>query len=201
MVLKLRLNRNLYAGFAVGKPASDAYTKSMTIIEWVNAVIVALGLPAIIVVLVAIGRKLQVLDTLQSEVERNIRPDLKDVRERFATLEGKTAGLFQAQSPISLTEAGRRYLAHSGLQEFIDENQDDLMHQGEHDRKLESPYDVQQFAFEFFDQLTLPDDLENEVKTFAYNHGVSMDSMRRIGGIYFRDLCLQAHGFKSEDLD
>lgn len=173
----------------------------MQIIEWVNAIVVAVGLPAIICVLVVIGRKLQVLETLQHEVEDNIRPDLKDVRERFATLEGKTAGLFQSQSPISLTEAGRRYLAQSGLEEFIDDNIDDLQEQCDHDSTMSTPYDVQQISFEFMDTLSLPDELEQQVKTFAFNHGVSMDSMRRIGGIYFRDLCLVAHGFKSEDLD
>lgn len=179
----------------------NRYTKTMQIIQWVNALVVAIGLPAIVAALVIIGRKLQVLDDLHREVEHNIRPDLKDVRERFATLEGKTAGLFQAQSPINLTEAGRRYLEHSGLQTFIDENKEELMEQCEHDKTMQTPYDVQQIAFEFLDALSLPDDLEQQVKTFAFNHGVSMDSMRRIGGIYFRDICLVTHGFRSEDLD
>jgi hypothetical protein len=167
----------------------------------VNAAIVAIGLPTIVSALIYIGRKLQVLDNLKMEVDTNIRPDLKDVRERLATWEGKSAGLYQSQSPISLTKEGRRYLLESGLLSFIDENQEELMQQCDHERSMQTPYDVQQVAFEFFDELDLPDDIEQQVKTFAYNHGVSMDSMRRIAGIYFRDLCLKAHRLSVKEID
>lgn len=173
----------------------------MTALQWVNTAIVAIGLPTIVSALIYIGRKLQVLDNLKDEVDTNIRPDLKDVRERLATWEGKNAGLYQSQSPISLTKEGKRYLQESGLLAFIDENQDDLMLQCDHDRTMQTPYDVQQISFEFFDELDLPDEVEQEVKTYAYNHGVSMDSMRRIGGIYFRDLCLEAHRLNPNEID
>ena len=172
----------------------------MTALEWVNTFIVALGLPTVLGAFLYIGRKLQVLETLKKEVDDNIRPDLKDVRERLATWEGKNAGLYQAQSPISLTEQGVRYLEQSGLKAFIDEHHDALMQQVDHDRSMQSPYDVQQIAFEFFDELELPDSLEKKTKNFAFNHGISMDALRRIGGIYFRDLCLTAHNFRAEDL-
>jgi len=173
----------------------------MTVLQWVNTAIVAIGIPTVVSALIYIGRKLQVLDNLQSEVDINIRPDLKDVRERLATWEGKNAGLYQSQSPISLTKEGKRYLQESGLLRFIDENQEELMQQCDHDRAMQTPYDVQQIAFEFFDELDLPDDVELQVKTFAFNHGVSMDSMRRIGGIYFRDLCLKAHRLNPSEID
>ena len=132
----------------------------MTALQWVNAAIVAIGLPTIVSALIYIGRKLQVLDNLKDEIDANIRPDLKDVRERLATWEGKSAGLYQSQSPISLTKEGRRYLQESGLLRFIDENQEDLMQQCDHDRSMRTPYDVQHIAFEFFDELELPDDVE-----------------------------------------
>jgi len=173
----------------------------MSVLEWVNAAIVALGLPTVLGAFLYVGRKLETLDTLKSEVDNNIRPDLKDVRERLSLWEGKTAGLYQAQSPISLTEQGRAYLHQSGLKTFIDEHREALMQQVDHDSSMQSPYDVQQISFEFFDELDLPDSLEKRAKNFAYNHGISMDALRRIGGIYFRDLCLVAHNFKVDDID
>lgn len=179
----------------------EIYTYNMDALEWVNTLVVALGLPTVLGAFLYIGRKLQALETLKKEVDDNIRPDLKDVRERLATWEGKSAGLYQAQSPISLTEQGRAYLRDSGLKDFIDENTDGLMQQVEHEQTVQTPYDVQQVAFEFFDELDLPDSLEKRAKNFAFNHGVSMDALRRIGGIYFRDLCLAEHNFNAKDLD
>lgn len=173
----------------------------MTALEWVNTVVVALGLPTVLGAFLYVGRKLQMLDSMKHEIDDNIRPDLKDVRERLATWEGKNAGLYQAQSPISLTDQGREYLYKSGLRDFVDENKDGLMQQVEHEQTMQSPYDVQQIAFEFFDELDLPDSVEKRAKTFAFNHGISMDSLRRIGGIYFRDLCLAEHNFKADDLE
>lgn len=173
----------------------------MTALEWVNTVVVALGLPTVLGAFLYIGRKLQLLDNLKNEIDDNIRPDLKDVRERLATWEGKTAGLYQSQSPISLTEQGRKYLQKSGLKAFIDENKEGLMQQVQHEQTMQSPYDVQQIAFEFFDELDLPDSLEKRTKNFAFNHGISMDALRRIGGIYFRDICLAEHNFNAADLD
>jgi len=170
-------------------------------LQWVNTIVVLLGLPAIIASLIFIGRKLQTLDSLKKEVDDNIRPDLKDVRERFATLEGKSSALFQTHSPISLTPKGEQYLKESGLKVYIDEHQDDLMEECGLNKKMETPYDVQQVAFEFFSEHDFPQDVEDKVKTYAYEQGVSLEALRRTAGIYFRDLGLAASGFNSNDMD
>ena len=169
----------------------------MTSPELINAI----GIPSMVAALIFIGAKLNTLNRVQKDIEDVIKPDLKDVRERFATLEGKAAGLFDNHSPISLTASGRKYLQESGLQAYIDTHRDELMHQCDHDKTMRTPYDVQQVAFAFFDEYIFPDDIEMKLKNYAFNHGASMDSMRRIGGIYFRDLCLQTHGFHEAELD
>lgn len=175
--------------------------EQVTALQWINTIIITVGVPAIIGSLIFIGQKLQVLQTLKKEIEDNIRPDLKDVRERFATLEGKTSELFQARSPINLTEKGKRYLQDSGLRAYIDEHRTELMDECDLNQKMETPYDVQQIAFEFFSEHDFPQNVEDQVKTYAFNHGVSMGALRRTAGIYFRDICLKAQGFTSADLD
>lgn len=160
-----------------------------------------IGIPAIILALLYIGAKIQVLDDLKTDLENNIKPDLKDVRERFAALEGKTAGLFEQHSPISLTVKGNEYLKNSSLKEFIDINTDMLIAGCSQKGKMETPYDVQQSVFDFFDSYIMPDEVENKVKTYAFNQGINMDIMRRVGAIYFRDICLDKLGFSREDLD
>jgi hypothetical protein len=58
-------------------------------LQWINLLIVVVGVPIIAAALVAIGRKLQILDHLQGEVNSKMRPDLKDIRESFSVLEAR----------------------------------------------------------------------------------------------------------------
>lgn len=167
----------------------------MNVLEWANAIIVALGLPAIVAGLIFVGRKLEIIDTIKKEIDGNLRPDIQNVRERIATLEGRTSMLFQTNSPISLTAKGRQYLHESGLKDFIDQQKSSLMEQCDHRRSMKTAYDVQQIAFAFFDELTLPEDLEIAMKNIAFNQGISMSELRRTGGLYFRDLCLKHFGY------
>src|SRR5947208_2955871 len=107
----------------------------MTSAELINAI----GIPAVVASLIYIGAKLNTLDVLKKDVDENIKPDLKDVRERFATWEGKAAGFFETHSPISLTEKGRRHLEQSGLKDYIDENAEALMDACDHDNTMKTP--------------------------------------------------------------
>jgi hypothetical protein len=169
----------------------------MTGAELINAI----GIPSVIAALIYIGAKLNTLDTLKNELNSNIKPDLKDVRERLATFEGKSAGIYMAQSPISLTGVGQTYLDESGLQKYIDDNKKVLLDQCDHTNTMQTPYDVQEVAFSFFDKHEFPKKVDDALKTYAFNHGVSMDIIRRIAGIYFRDICLREHNFDSAELD
>jgi hypothetical protein len=177
------------------------YTMLMTALQWVNAIIVFLGIPTIAGVLILIGRKLELLDGLKDELRDNIKPDLKDVRERFSALEGKTSGLFQSQSPISLTPKGTEFLIASKLKEYIDSNKELLNSACSQKGSMDTPYDVQQSVFEFFDNFEFPQETEKSLKTYAFDQGASMDALRRIGAIYFRDICLRQSGFSADDLD
>ncbi len=126
-----------------------------------------------------------------------IRESLQDIRERFARLEGSLSGAFQAQSPISLKAAGIKALEESGLKKWVDDHKEELFAQCS---PFDNPYDIQERAFQLFDQLHFGD-FEENLKRAAFEHGWGIDIMKRIGGIYFRDLCLQAKNFKLEDLD
>lgn len=55
----------------------------MDLITTINAVVVTLGIPTIVGTLIFIGGKLKTLDNIEDDIRSNIRPDLKDVRERF----------------------------------------------------------------------------------------------------------------------
>ena len=137
-----------------------------------------------------IGTRLSAVTTTVEGLER-----------RFTNLEGRMDNSFAASSPISLLEKGQKILQDSGLKEFVDENKDSLSESCNSRMKMKNPYDIQIAAFNFFDDYKFEESFEQQLKTTSFNYGVTMSSVRRIAGIYFRDVCLSQKGFRPEDLD
>lgn len=128
-----------------------------------------------------------------------IEANIKSIFESIKRLDNRIDKGYSSASPIRLSTKGESILNESGLQEFVDVHKDDLISQCDK-TKMTNPYDIQESAFKFFDELKIPE-LEDKMKTAAFNHGVDLNTVRRIGGIYFRDACLRAHNYKPEDLD
>ena len=126
-----------------------------------------------------------------------VETEVKGFEKRFINLEGRLDNAFSSASPISLKESGKKALEASGLKEWIHEHQERLLTSC---AELDNPYDVQEASFQLFDEMGFGD-LEGKLKQTAFNNGWNMSTMRRIGGIYFRDICLENKGFKPEDLD
>lgn len=123
-----------------------------------------------------------------------------NLETRFTNLEGRMDNSFAASSPIALLEKGNKILNNSGLKEYIDKNKDSFLKICKSKKQMNTQYDIQSVAFDFFDEHDFTD-YEDKLKKTAYEYGVSIDIMRRISGIYFRDICLREHGFCPEDLD
>lgn len=119
---------------------------------------------------------------------------------RLTNLEGRLDNAFASRSPVALLPKGQIILEDSGLKKYIDDKKEELLAQCRSKNEMTNPYDIQDVAFKFFDQINF-EEFESSLKNSAFKHGVSMDTVRRIGGIYFRDICLTAHNFKPEDLD
>ncbi|MFA6158433.1 MAG: hypothetical protein WC763_02290 [Candidatus Paceibacterota bacterium] len=60
----------------------------MNTLEWINTLVVMIGLPTIVGALLSIGGKLKTISDFEEDIKGNIKPDLKDIRERFFVLEG-----------------------------------------------------------------------------------------------------------------
>jgi len=140
------------------------------------------------------------IDEMEKDIGE-IKPDLKDIRERFAGLEGKLSGSLGSASPIHLKPKGTTILEKSGLKKYIDDNKTDLLSKCQSKEQMITPYDIQTATFKFFDEMQFEKEFEDKLKTTAYEEGVSLDVVRRVGGIYFRDICLHTLGHKPEDLD
>jgi hypothetical protein len=122
------------------------------------------------------------------------------IKESITKLEGRMDNAFGSTSPVKLLPKGVDVLEKSGLKEFIDKNKDSLTKKCKMMKSLVNQYDIQETAFECFDTLDFGD-FEPKLKETSYNYGMSIETIRRIGGIYFRDILLSENKFTPEDLD
>ena len=159
---------------------------------------------SVVVFLVGLGVSWGTLTTkighIVSSIKDKIEPDLKDVRERFAALEGSLGKTFASASPVKLLARGEQILKESGLKKYIDENQKTLLEQFKSACITKNQYDIQDQSFRFFDELDFGI-FDDQIKKTAFDYGMNIATIRRIGGIYFRDIALLEAGFKPEDLD
>jgi len=126
-----------------------------------------------------------------------VKDTLKEIKNDS---DGKRIQAFGTQSPITLLDKGKTILLDSGLKAYIDRNQDELIRQSCKGNKFDNPYDIQERAFDFFDSYNFGA-FEKNLKETAFNNGVSIELVRRVGGIYFRDILLAEFNFKPADLD
>jgi len=129
-----------------------------------------------------------------TKVETNV----EGFDKRLTNIEGRMDASFGNGSPIKLLAKGELILEKSGLKKYIDDNFQSLKRQC--GAEMDNPYDIQNSAFTYFEKLDFGA-LEAQIKTTAFEQGVGLPVIRRIGGIYLRDLCLKEAGFKLEDLD
>ena len=107
---------------------------------------------------------------------------------------------FGSSSPINLNATGEKWLIDSGLKEYLDDQKSELMKICEEKRGT-NPYEVQQHIFSAFDTLVFKPDFENKLKKFAFEQGTTMNLIRRVGAIYFRNVCLTDFDMNKEDID
>lgn len=145
--------------------------------------------------------KEETLFAIQKSIDDEIRPDLKDVRERFFVLEGKTANMFQTASPVELLAKGKEFLEKTGLEAYIDAHFDQFFAYCSENLKMKTAYDIQNSIFDYFETVELEKEFEKTLKEFAYQEGISLDVARRIGAIYLRNRTLERLKMHKEDID
>ena len=69
------------------------------------------------------------------------------------------------------------------------------------EKKDTNPYEIEQHIFKVFDTLDFESGFEDKLKEFAFQKGTTMNIIRRVGAIYFRNICLDEYKMKREDID
>jgi hypothetical protein len=107
---------------------------------------------------------------------------------------------YVVHSPVNLNATGKLWITESGLRSYIDENKEVFLKTCE-EKKETNPYEVQKHIFKLFDEIKFDPAFEDKLKKFCYERGTTMSVIRRIGGIYLRNLCLERFNMKKEDID
>jgi hypothetical protein len=144
----------------------------------------------------------EIKDTLKDE----IKPDLKDVRERFFTIEEKVNTLWRdkfapANSPRQLNSMGKNILIGSGIKEIIDEKKSQLSDLIKA-KKITNAYDAEEAVLSIV--MDLPKhcpDMVEKLKGGAFLVGADVGAVLFVGGIYLRNEIFPTLGFSLGDLD
>lgn len=169
-------------------------TTHMTILE----IILSIGIPTIVIALIYIGRKLQILDSVEKTVD--------SIYDRFIKTEERVETLWKdkvapAHSPRRLNEYGQKILAESSIKEIIDEKKGVLLEIIKK-QDIKNAYDAEQAILSVAEELTKHcPDIIDKLKTGAFNAGASLDTVLLVGGIYLRDLVFPDLGFSVEQID
>ncbi len=163
----------------------------------IENIITTVGIPVIVMALIYIGRKLQVLDTVENKIE--------SIYDRFIKTEQQVETLWKdkyapTSSPRQLNERGKRILEQSGIKEIVDEKKDTLTTLVR-EKKPQSAYDTEQVIMSVMSEFPkYCPDMNDRLKDGAFKSGESIETLLFVGGIYLRNEIFTELGFKLDDI-
>jgi len=162
-----------------------------------QTIISVIGIPTIVIALIYIGKKLQILDTVEI--------DIKSIRDRFIVVEERVKTLWKdevapAHSPRRLNERGTNILNGSGVKDIIDEKKNGLLAVLK-EKKLKNPYDAEQCILQVVSDFKKDNDVVEKLKIGAFSVGADIDTVLLVGGLYLRDLIFPDLGFSTDQID
>lgn len=155
-------------------------------------IIIAIGVPSIVVALLYIGRKLQILDELQKTIGK-IKINIKVIGD-FLTRNNSEFNPTELQgySPLQLTEEGKRFIHNIGFSVIFNKNKDDFLYCIENENpKLK--YDVEAAAIKSIYTLSDKDYMAFLKEYFYNNPNRNLGNTAPTLGIYIRDKYLEEH--------
>lgn len=118
-----------------------------------------------------------------------IKREFGNLWDAIKNREAQRSGLEAAGSPINPTELGWKYIKESGLDNIIDqEKKEYLLEQLQNslDTENNTEYDVQEKARKLL-VLMRDNQMFKPIKEYAFNNGIDVDIILRLGGLLLRD--------------
>lgn len=134
------------------------------------------------------SNKLSAIETSITWIKR----ELGRLWNSISSMESGLAGVEGSKSPLNPTQLGWKWLNESGLAKIIDEEQKTWLLQNLRNSLPPNytDYDVQEVARRVM--VSLKDDsLMKAVKQYAFEHGIDIEMLLRLGGLLLRDNFLE----------
>jgi hypothetical protein len=164
----------------------------MSILNIINATVISIGIPTIILAAIYIGRKLQILDSLNAATEK-IKANVKVIGD-FLTRNNANFNVaeLQAYSPLKLTQEGTKFIKDIGFEDVFSANKATFFKCIDSENpKLK--YDVELAAIKSI-SLLYDKDYMSFLKVFFYNHpDRNLENTAPTMGVYVRDVYLAEH--------
>lgn len=135
-----------------------------------------------------------------------MKPDLKNVRERFMVIEDRVDTLWKdklapASSPRQLNDKGNGMLNNSGMKNIVDEKKSKLLELVKA-KNAKNAYDAEIAIEEVMRELPVhfPGIIE-KLKEGAFKVGADIGGLLFVGSIYLRNQIFYDLGFSLDDLD
>jgi hypothetical protein len=109
------------------------------------------------------------------------------ISELLINAENIRTKVFKNGSPVSLTATGYHVLQRSGLKSYIDTKRRTLL-SALNGQNSADPYELQRRAFRLLATLSFEDMVAQHLNNFAFSNGISLELLRRVAGIYLRDV-------------
>lgn len=166
----------------------------MDILNIINAVLIALGVPTIIASAIYIGRKLQVLDDIRDAHDKT-KKNIGVIAGCLATSPhiGFDQTKLASYSPLRLTKEGEKYLQTVGFAKIFQKYPDPFFN-FINDENPTTKFDVEASAFKAFMFLLGTSQHFRPLKIYAFNHPKEdLREIAKYASIYIRDEYLERH--------
>jgi hypothetical protein len=164
----------------------------MDLLQLINSLVLVIGIPAIAVALITMGKRLHTLEVLENTVGK-IKTNVKVIAD-YLTRNHSTfnAGEIQAYSPLKLTPLGEEFIKEIGFDKVFEEHKQEFFTfiDQEHPK---FKYDVETGSVK---SIYIFSDKEwmSFLKVFFYNNPTrTMENTAPTLGIYVRDAYLLMH--------
>jgi hypothetical protein len=140
------------------------------------------------------------IDWLKEGV-KEIKEAIRDVaNNQSISGDNKRKDLMGNASPLRLKPAGIKVLEESGMKDYVDSHESELHQKCNHNCDI-SAYEIQKNVFDMFDNMVFEKKADKQFKDYAFKEGMNIETIRRIGAVYFRDKCLKICNLDHNDVD
>lgn len=161
-------------------------------IDFMQKIIVYLGVPTIVAVLIYIGKKLQILNDLKETMDK-VKHNIKVICDTLLQSEIKfDSREIRSFSPFQLTEEGRQKIKSLDFNNIFAENKSDFLAFIDSEQP-KTKYDVEIASIKSVITL-FEKEYFNAIKSYLYNNPEVDDrALRTTLGVYIRDQYFALH--------